>query len=211
MKLRTIDLTSLLLALATLTVAAGCGPRATTAEANTPAPAPAPIATHLKPVTGIQDIMATMIDPAADHLWESVATVANEKGVEEKRPKTDEDWKVVRGQAVILAEAANLLMLEGRPVAKEGAILEDHGVPGNLTAAESEQAIAADRAAFIGFAEALREVGVTMLTAADRKDTQALFDAGYPLDEVCEACHLKFWYPGAKALEAQQRALRANQ
>ena len=211
MKLRTIDLTSLLLALATLTVAAGCGPRATTAEANTPAPAPAPIATHLKPVTGIQDIMATMIDPAADHLWESVATVANEKGVEEKRPKTDEDWKAVRSQAVILAEAANLLMVEGRPVAKEGAILEDHGVPGNLTAAESEQAIAADRAAFIGFAEALREVGVTMLTAADRKDTQALFDAGYPLDEVCEACHLKFWYPGAKALEAQQRALRANQ
>ena len=211
MKLRTIDLTSLLLALATLTVAAGCGPRATTAEANTPASAPAPIATHLKPVTGIQDIMATMIDPAADHLWESVATVANEKGVEEKRPKTDEDWKVVRGQAVILAEAANLLMLEGRPVAKEGAILEDHGVPGNLTAAESEQAIAADRAAFIGFAEVLREVGVKMLTAADRKDTQALFDAGYPLDEVCEACHLKFWYPGAKALEAQQRALRSNQ
>ena len=167
MKLRTIDLTSLVLALATLTVAAGCGPRATTAEANTPAPAPAPIATHLKPVTGIQDIMATMIDPAADHLWESVATVANEKGVEEKRPKTDEDWKVVRGQAVILAEAANLLMLEGRPVAKEGAILEDHGVPGNLTAAESEQAIAADRAAFIGFAEVLREVGVKMLTAGD--------------------------------------------
>ena len=211
MKLRTIDLTSLLLALATLTVAAGCGPRATTAEANTPSPAPAPIATHLKPVTGIQDIMATMIDPAADHLWESVATVANEKGVEEKRPKTDEDWKVVRGQAVILAEAANLLMLEGRPVAKEGAILEDHGVPGNLTAAESEQAIAADRASFVGFAEALREVGVQMLTAADRKDTQALFDAGYPLDEVCENCHLKFWYPGAKALEAQQKALRANQ
>jgi len=209
MNLRSIDLLSFSLALATMTLTAACGPRATTVEAK--APAPAASATHLKPVTGIQDIMASMIDPAADHLWESVATVANEKGVEEKRPKTDEDWKAVRSQAVILAEAANLLMVEGRPVAKEGAILEDHGVPGNLTAAESEQAIAADRASFVGFAEALREVGVQMLTAADRKDTQALFDAGYPLDEVCENCHLKFWYPGAKALEAQQKALRANQ
>jgi hypothetical protein len=209
MKHRSLDLLSLLLAFATLTLAAGCSKRETTAEAK--APPPATSESHMKPVTGIQDIMATMIDPAADHLWESVATVANEKGVEEKRPKTDEDWKTVRSQAVILAEAANLLMVEGRPVAKEGAILEDHGVPGNLTAAESEQAIAADRATFIGFAEALREVGVKMLTAADRKDSQALFDAGYPLDEVCEACHLQFWYPGAKALEAQQRALRANQ
>lgn len=209
MKLRSIDLLSLSFALATMALAAGCGPRATTAEVK--APTSKPIETHLKPVTGIQDIMASMVDPAADHLWESVATVANEKGVEEKSPKTDEDWKAVRSQAVILAEAANLLIVEGRPVAKEGAILEDHGVPGNLTAAESEQAIAADRASFVGFAEALREVGVKMLTAADRKDAQALFDAGYPLDEVCEACHLKFWYPGAKALEAQQRALRPNQ
>ena len=209
MKLRSIDLLSFSFALATMTLAAACGPRETTAAAK--APSPAASETHLKPVTGIQDIMASMIDPAADHLWESVATVATEKGVEDKRPKTDEDWKAVRSQAVILAEAANLLIVEGRPVAKEGAILEDHGTPGNLTAAESEQAIAADRESFVGFAEALRDVGVTMLTAADKKDAQALFDAGYPLDQVCEACHLKFWYPGAKALEEQARAARPNQ
>src|SRR5262245_28326233 len=116
-RLRSIDLLLLSLVLATMTLAAGCGPRATTAEAKAPPPPPSS-ETHMKPVTGIQDIMASMVDPAADHLWESVATVANEKGVEEKRPKTDEDWKAVRTQAVILAEAANLLMVEGRPVAK---------------------------------------------------------------------------------------------
>lgn len=209
MKLQSIELTPALFALAAMALAAGCSPQATSTAAKVPSPVAS--GSHLKPVTGIQDIMASMVDPAADHLWESVATVATEKGVEEKRPKTDEDWKAVRSQAVILAEGANLLMVEGRPVAKEGAILEDHGTPGNLTAAESEQAIAADRASFVGFAEALREVGVKMLTAADRKDAQALFDAGYPLDQVCEACHLKFWYPGAKALEEQARAARSNQ
>jgi hypothetical protein len=43
-----------------------------------------------------------------------------------------------------------------------------------------------------------------MLSAADKKDVQLLFDTGYPLDQVCENCHLKFWYPGATALQKGQ-------
>ena len=37
------------------------------------------------------------------------------------------------------AEGANLIMMDGRHVVKEGSHLEDHGTPGNLTAEESEQ------------------------------------------------------------------------
>ncbi len=155
-------------------------------------PAPSPI----KLTAGIQDIMKDMIDPAADFLWESVSTTETAEGVEEKQPRTDEEWAEVRRQALILAESANLLLLDGRHVAREGKQLEDHGTPGNLTATESEQAIAADRAAFVGFGQALHDVGVQFLKAAEERSPQGIMDAGETMDQVCEGCHLKFWYPG---------------
>jgi hypothetical protein len=89
-------------------------------------------------------------------------------------------------------------MMDGRHVVKEGAKLEDHGTPGNLTAEESEQAIGKNRDTFLAFAKALRDVGVSMLAAADAKNPQGIIDAGDTLDQVCEGCHLKFWYPGQK-------------
>jgi hypothetical protein len=175
--------------IAVVTIATGCGRQ----EPSPPAQ-PSPF----EPSAGIQDIMAYMIDPAADFLWDSVSTTVNEQGTQEKQPRTDAEWNEVRRNAIIVAESANLLMIEGRHVAKEGKQLEDHGTPGNLTAAEAELAIAADRAGYVSFAQALHEVGESMVAAADARDVQALFDAGNTLDQVCEGCHLKFWYPPQK-------------
>ncbi|HEX4970657.1 MAG TPA: hypothetical protein VFV69_06335 [Steroidobacteraceae bacterium] len=177
---------------------AGCAPKeasvaAQSGQAATPPPAPA---SPLKPIAGMQDVMATMIDPAADFLWESVSTTVTRGKTVEKQPRTDAEWAEVRRQAIILTEGANLIMMDGRHVVKEGAKLEDHGTPGNLTAQESEQEIAENRAAFLAFSTALRDVGVQMLAAADSRNPQGLVDAGDTLDQVCESCHLKFWYPG---------------
>ena len=33
------------------------------------------------------------------------------------------------------------------------------------------------------------------LAAIDKKDADALSDAGETIDEACEQCHLKYWYP----------------
>jgi hypothetical protein len=177
---------------------AGCAPKqeasVTAQSGQSAAPAPSP----LKPIAGIQDVMAGMIDPAADFLWASVSTTVVGKETIEKQPRTDEEWAEVRRQALILAEGANLIMMDGRHVVKEGVTLEDHGTPGNLTAAESEQAIAQNRGSFIAFAQALRDVGASMLAAADARNPLGLIDAGDTMDQVCEGCHLQFWYPGQK-------------
>jgi hypothetical protein len=173
-------------------VLAGCE------KAESPAAPPALPASPFKLTAGIQDIMAHMIEPSAEFLWGSVSSTVTAEGVEEKQPRTDEEWDEVRRSAIILAESANLLVMEGRPVAREGRHLDDHGTPGNLTAEQAEQAIAADRATFIAFSTALHDASTAMLKAADDKDPQAIVAAGEVLDEVCESCHLKFWYPGQK-------------
>jgi hypothetical protein len=177
---------------------AGCSPQQgapVTAQSNSAA---APVASPLKPIAGVQDVMAGMIDPAADFLWASVSTTVEKGKTIEKQPRTDQEWAEVRRQAIVLAEGANLIMMDGRHVVKEGSHLEDHGTPGNLTAEESEQAIAADRSTYIAFAQALRDVGASMLAAADARNPQGIIDAGDTMDQVCEGCHLKFWYPGQK-------------
>jgi hypothetical protein len=58
-----------------------------------------------------------------------------------------------------------------------------------------QQRLDANRAAFNGFALALRGIGLKTLAAIDAKDADQLFQLGGDIDEACEACHLVFWYP----------------
>jgi hypothetical protein len=169
------------------------------ATAAAAAPAATGSATMLKPVAGISDIMAIEVDPSADALWESVGTVVTRSGTKNNHPTTDKQWDELRAHAVMLTEAANLLLMDGRRVAGEGVQkIEDQGTPGNLSAEQSQKVIDENRSSFAAFATALRTVGQQMLMAIDAKNPNDLMEAGAALDEVCEGCHLKFWYPGQK-------------
>jgi hypothetical protein len=162
------------------------------------AAAPAPVS-NLKLVAGVQDIMALQIDPAADAIWESVSTTVTKDGTHEHKPLSEKEWILERGRALMLIEGANLLLMDGRRIAREGVmVLEDHGTPGNLSAEESQAVLDANRDVFIGFAKALRDVGEQFLKASEAKDAEAILEAGATMDNVCEGCHLKFWYPGQK-------------
>ena len=122
------------------------------------APAPPPRsrpnqAAEFRTTATIKDIMDSMVDPSADYLWESVATIVTKKGTEERRPRTDEDWKKVRRRAITLIEATNLLIMDGRLVAKPGEKSENPGI--ELGPEEIKGVIDDDPASFIKLAHAL--------------------------------------------------------
>jgi len=162
------------------------------------APAPASNAPPLKPVASVLDLMLSEVDANADSLWESVATVSTTKGIEERQPRTPEDWKKVRFEALGLIEAANLLMMDGRMVAHPGQQLDEPGGQGDFTPEQAQAAIDANRSTFTSYARALQDTGLLMLKAIEDKNADAMLEAGGALDEACEQCHLKFWYPNAK-------------
>ena len=172
------------------------GVAACSQEAATPTTAAAP-APEFKLTATIQEIMDTMVDPPADYLWASTGFVATVKGIEDKTPKTAEDWLKARHQALILAEATNLLLMEGRRVAPAGQPLDEEEKGGIEDPAEIQKAIDANRAAFNSFAGKLHDSAMAMLKAIDAKDVAALDAQGEPLDEACEQCHRTFWYPNA--------------
>ena len=47
----------------------------------------------------------------------------------------------------------------------------------------------------------MRDIGVKLVVAIDSKDVAALTDLGGTLDQVCESCHTKFWYPDQKPID----------
>src|SRR5262245_59609860 len=110
-------------AAAILVAVASCSPAPKEGAAPASAGAPAAAASassapgEFTPTATVQDIMVSMVDPKADNIWNSVATVVTLEGTEEKRPRTEEDWVALRHDAIILVEATNLLLMP-RQVAK---------------------------------------------------------------------------------------------
>jgi hypothetical protein len=68
-------------------------------------------------IATIQELMEYEIDPAADALWGSVGSITTLEGIVERQPQTEDEWKALRRNAIVLMEATNLLTMTGRDVA----------------------------------------------------------------------------------------------
>jgi len=156
--------------------------------------------------------MQSVIDPSADGVWNAVETVTTASGTTERQPRTPEEWLEVRHAAITLVESANLLVIEGR---RAGAHDFPAEAAGALDSAHIQALITARRADFNAFAAALRIASLTALSAIDARDPVRLVSAGGAIDQVCEGCHLTFWYPNqvipplpqvARALPPLERA-----
>lgn len=169
--------------------------------ANACARTEAPKADLLRTAT-IKDIMDSMVDPSGDFMFESVVQIADENGVHEKAPKTDEEWEEVRHHAVTLLEAPNLLTMEGRKVALPRERSKNPQV--ELQPEDIQKLIDGDRASFIRRARRLQDAAQLALKAVDAKDKDALFQSIDKIDKACENCHLHYWYPNDK--RAQEAA-----
>jgi len=119
-----------------------------------------------KPIADVKQLMRGVVDPCADVVWESVATIFTKDGVEERRPRNDEEWAHVRNHAMMLMESGNLLMMP--PRAKDG-----------------------DQ--WMKMAKALIDTAEIALRAAEAKNVDGLYDVGGLIDEACENCHKKYW------------------
>jgi hypothetical protein len=158
-------------------------------------PAPAAAAPPFKLYASVQDIMEAIIDLNADEVWDSVGTTITLKGVDERQPHTDAEWRKVRLHAIALIEGTNLLMMDGRRLVPEGGHIADEGAQGVLTTAEGEKKLKEEHAAFVAFAGALNDTATRMLKAIDARQVDQMVEIGTEMDEVCENCHIAFWYP----------------
>ncbi len=152
----------------------------------------------------VKDIMHSMVDPSADFVFESVQTVANETGIHEIAPETDQEWQDVRARLLVLMQVKDLVSSPGiraaRPRDRSGSTVENEPY-------EVQALIDGNRQDFVNKAQRLRDAATVAMRAVDAKDKNGLMDGLIGIDQACEVCHLRYWYPRDKrAVEAAKEA-----
>jgi hypothetical protein len=126
-----------------------------------PAPALPPFDTSVS----VKDLMANVLDPNADIVWESVGTIVTKEGTFERAPANDDEWNQVRAAAITLVEATNGLMLPAR---------------------------SGGNAEWVTLTQATIEQAKRMIKAAESHDREAVFNVGAELYDSCVNCHKRF-------------------
>ncbi len=144
----------------------------------------------------IRTIMASMVDPSGDFLFESMADVADEHGVSHKAPHTPEEWDAIRHHLQVLVDAQQLLVVPGRKAAEPGDRSSNPAVENEPE--QVQRLLDSQHTDFVRRAQRLREAAELGLKSADTHDTTALFTAITAIDKACESCHLHYWYPNDK-------------
>jgi hypothetical protein len=184
--------------LGSVAIAQQPGPAASAAAKPPVKPAVAATASVYRPAATVQDLMSGIIDPASKVVFKAVSTEETPNGIVETAPKNDEEWAAVRKNALMMVEGANLLLMPGRHIAPPAAA-HTHN-EGELAPAEIEVRVAKDRAAWNRFAVGFRNAALLSLKAAEGRKTDDFGPAGEAVDNACESCHLRFWYPDQEEL-----------
>lgn len=114
----------------------------------------------------IQQLMADVVQPTAEVYWGSAGWVVDEAGETDLTPTTDEGWIAARTSAATLTEMGNLLMT---PLYAEG---------------RGED--------WMDFARGMVEVGARAEQAAVDRDSDAVFEVGGHMYNVCSGCHANY-------------------
>jgi len=144
----------------------------------------------------LQALMKDVVAPQAQVLWDVGNRAFDDDGNPDASQLGAEDWSKL-GEAAQAMKTAALAMADAPRVAvvPEGDKLPDEGAPGVATAKQVQGFIDADPKDFAAHARALADVSDSLLEASRTRKAQTLADASGQLDQVCEACHIKYWYP----------------
>ena len=100
----------------------------------------------------MSDLMVKIIYPASDALFY----------IESRTPSTEAEWTSLQGQALMVAESANLLMMPGR---------------------------ARDQKQWMADSKLMLDAGAAAYAAAKRKDVAGIAALSDQLMESCTSCH----------------------
>jgi hypothetical protein len=109
----------------------------------------------MRNVGTMSDLMVKIIYPASDALFY----------IESRTPKTETEWTLLEGQALMVAESANLLMMPGR---------------------------ARDQKQWMADARLMLDAGADALAAAKKRDVEGIVMVNERLLESCTSCHKNY-------------------
>lgn len=148
------------------------------------------------PEANVQLTMLTKVNPQATAVWNLTNDAQDDAGNIDPKKIDAATWAKLMDAARALEEGGRAMATATRLVAAPpGAKLQDEGGPGASKAADVQRYIDAKPAEFRKHSAALQKTGADLATAITRRDGRKLTDLSNSLDQVCEECHVAFWYP----------------
>jgi hypothetical protein len=117
------------------------------------------------PVATTGQIMSAIVSPASNAIFEAVQTTSTREGVQEIYPKTDDAWALLGAQAASLAEAGNLIMMDGRAI---------------------------DRGDWLRMSQAMIDAAKETMKAVQKRDPDGVLAAGEAVNTSCDTCHERY-------------------
>ena len=154
------------------------------------------------PKPTLHEIMVGTIDPIADVIWETSSKSYGLDGNAQSGILSPAEWDKIakagrdlhNGAAMIADDPDIVVVKPGVKILDEGTVHEA------VTAAQVEQYVDRDRPGLGQHARELSVIALNIEAAAKARDAARTVKLSEDLDEVCESCHKRFWYPDQPAL-----------
>jgi hypothetical protein len=138
----------------------------TEARAQSAKPAAPATPSSERTLLSVKDVMRHIINPAAETYWAHSGEVDDEKGANDRVPTAQSEWNINIDTAAQIAEAGNLLMMDGRARDPNGPWMK--------------------------YAIALNKAGIAGMAAATAHDHDKTNDAGSAMYDACFQCHGRY-------------------
>jgi hypothetical protein len=147
----------------------------------------------------LHDLMKNVVAVQAQVVWDVSNQAQDAEGNPDASKLKPADWGKIAAAAGKLKQAAQALaQAEHVMAAAPGQKLDGEDAPGAFGAKQVQATIDKSPQVFHAFAQALVASMDQIATATQSKDAAKLFDVAGRLDQVCEDCHVQFWYPNQK-------------
>jgi len=150
----------------------------------------------------LHELMKNIVAVQTQVIWDVGNQAQDLQGNPDPSKLAAGDWsKIIDAAGKVHQVAQTLAQFEHVVVAAPGAKIEGEGNPDALSAQQVQAAIHARPADFRALSQALAASMEQITAAAQARDAAKVFDLSGALDQICENCHVKFWYPKQKAAQ----------
>ena len=143
--------------------------------------------------TNVRQVMQQGVNAAVLTVWDVGNNAMSDDGGIDPELMTAQSWSRLQGAAMMMVENGNEMAMA--QVIYAGDAAEADSVPGTVTMEDVQGFIDADPDGFREAAALFAEHSARLANAARERDAQAAGDLVAQLDQVCEVCHSKYWYP----------------
>lgn len=144
----------------------------------------------------VHQAMKDVVAPQVQVIWDVSNNAMDDDGNPDASKVSAAQWQqIVEAAERVRDMSLSLALATPVVVAGPSVALQDEGNPEASTPAQIQAFIDADPAGFADHARKLATSAAELLAAAHAKDAAKMGDIANGIDQVCEECHTRFWYP----------------